>query len=84
MPKGDPLKEMDTYSLKPVDVSFFQYPTLELAQSLLGMLLVKEAERGTASGWIVETEAYIEPNDRAAHSYGNRWIARTGVIMAVS
>jgi len=66
--------------LKPVDVSFFQCSTLDLARTLIGMLLVKETEQGTASGWIVETEAYIGPADRAAHSYGNRRTARTEVM----
>ncbi|MFB0843048.1 DNA-3-methyladenine glycosylase [Paenibacillus oleatilyticus] len=67
-------------SLKPLTASFFQQPTLELARCLLGMLLVKETEAGTASGWIVETEAYIGPGDRAAHSFGNRRTARTEVM----
>ncbi|KZE74859.1 3-methyladenine DNA glycosylase [Paenibacillus elgii] len=67
-------------SFQPVTASFFQQPTLELARSLLGMLLVKETEAGTASGWIVETEAYIGPGDRAAHSFGNRRTARTEVM----
>ena len=66
--------------LKPVDQSFFRKDALELAQALLGMLLVKETEAGIASGWIVETEAYIGPNDRAAHSFGNRRTARTEVM----
>ncbi|KPV60451.1 3-methyladenine DNA glycosylase [Paenibacillus sp. A3] len=65
---------------QPVTASFFQQPTLELARSLLGMLLVKETEAGTASGWIVETEAYIGPGDRAAHSFGNRRTPRTEVM----
>ncbi|MBP1990136.1 DNA-3-methyladenine glycosylase [Paenibacillus eucommiae] len=64
----------------PVDAQFFQKPTLDLARSLLGMLLVKETELGTASGWIVETEAYIGPEDRAAHSFGNRRTPRTEVM----
>jgi DNA-3-methyladenine glycosylase len=65
---------------KPVDPSFFQQPTLELARSLIGKLLIKETEEGTASGIIVETEAYIGPGDRAAHSFGNRRTARTEVM----
>ncbi|NHN32188.1 DNA-3-methyladenine glycosylase [Paenibacillus agricola] len=65
---------------QPIDVSFYQQPTLELARSLLGKLLVKETELGTASGWIVETEAYIGPGDRAAHSFGNRRTRRTDVM----
>lgn len=67
-------------TIAPVSVSFFQRPVHELAQALIGMLLVKEAESGTASGWIVETEAYIGPEDRAAHSYGNRRTPRTEVM----
>lgn len=67
-------------SFQPVDRTFFQQPTLELARSLLGKLLVKETERGTASGWIVETEAYIGPGDKAAHSFGNRRTSRTEVM----
>lgn len=65
---------------QPLDRSFYNQPTLELAQSLLGKLLVKETEEGVASGWIVETEAYIGPRDRAAHSYGNRRTNRTEVM----
>lgn len=67
-------------SFNPIDSSFFQQPTLELARSLLGMLLVKETPSGIASGWIVETEAYIGPGDRAAHSFGNRRTPRTEVM----
>lgn len=65
---------------EPAAASFFEQPTLVLARSLIGMLLVKETEAGTASGWIVETEAYIGPGDRAAHSFGNRRTARTEVM----
>lgn len=67
-------------TIDPVAASFFQRPTLDLAQDLLGMLLVHETEKGTVAGWIVETEAYIGPEDRAAHSYGNRRTARTEVM----
>jgi DNA-3-methyladenine glycosylase len=66
--------------LKPIDYSFFQQPTLSLARALLGKLLVKETELGIASGWIVETEAYIGPGDRAAHGFGNRRTKRTEVM----
>ena len=67
--------------MKPLNAAFFQQrTTLELARSLLGMLLVKVTDTGVASGWIVETEAYVGPGDRAAHSYGNRRTARTEVM----
>jgi DNA-3-methyladenine glycosylase len=59
---------------------FYQQHTLELAVSLLGCTLVKETEEGTAAGIIVETEAYIGPMDRAAHSYNNRRTKRTEIM----
>lgn len=65
---------------QPLSIDFFQKPTLELAQSLLGCLLIKETAEGIASGYIVETEAYMGPKDRAAHSYGNRRTKRTEVM----
>lgn len=64
----------------PVDPAFFHAPTLELARRLLGMLLIKETADGPVGGYIVETEAYIGPGDRAAHSYGNRRTRRTEVM----
>jgi DNA-3-methyladenine glycosylase len=72
--------EVDALSSQPVAVAFFGQPTLLLARSLLGKLLVKETELGIAAGWIVETEAYIGPGDRAAHSFGNRRTPRTEVM----
>ena len=55
--------------MKPLQPDFFQKPILELSKSLLGCLLVKETAEGIAAGYIVETEAYMGPEDRAAHSY---------------
>ena len=64
----------------PLDHKFYEKPTLNLTASLLGCLLVKETEAGTVSGIIVETEAYIGPGDRAAHSYENRRTKRTEIM----
>ncbi len=66
--------------MEPLSSDFFQTPTLELAKNLLGCLLVKETAEGIASGYIVETEAYLGPEDRAAHSYGNRRTKRTEIM----
>jgi DNA-3-methyladenine glycosylase len=53
--------------------------TIALARELLGKrLVVADGARGErVSGRIVETEAYMGPEDRAAHSYNNRRTART-------
>ncbi|PAD20350.1 DNA-3-methyladenine glycosylase [Terribacillus saccharophilus] len=69
---------MTSYPLLPQ--SFYQQPTLELAQSLLGCLLVHETSEGITSGYIVETEAYRGALDRAAHSFNNRRTKRTEIM----
>ncbi|WP_428910518.1 DNA-3-methyladenine glycosylase [Niallia sp. Krafla_26] len=66
--------------MNPLASEFFQQSTLELAKSLLGCLLVKETAEGTAAGYIVETEAYMGPEDRAAHSFGGRRTKRTEIM----
>lgn len=66
--------------MKPLDRKFYHKPTLDLAEALLGCLLVKETTEGITSGIIVETEAYMGPNDRAAHSFGGRRTKRTEVM----
>ncbi|MGN1400448.1 MAG: DNA-3-methyladenine glycosylase [Bacillus sp. (in: firmicutes)] len=67
----------------PIDVlpaDFYRQPTLELARSLLGCLLIKQSDDGITSGFIVETEAYLGATDRAAHSFGNRRTKRTEIM----
>lgn len=61
-------------------IEFYQKNTLELARDLLGCLLVKETNEGTTAGYIVETEAYMGPGDRAAHSFGGRRTKRTEIM----
>ncbi|MBT9281979.1 MAG: DNA-3-methyladenine glycosylase [Hydrogenibacillus schlegelii] len=64
----------------PVSPDFFTRPTLELARALLGQILVHIAPDGVAAGRIVETEAYLGPHDKAAHSYGGRLTHRTRIM----
>jgi DNA-3-methyladenine glycosylase len=43
-------------------------PAPDIAPRLLGLLVVRDDERGRRIGRIVETEAYAGPSDRASHS----------------
>lgn len=55
--------------------------TVQVARELLGKLLVVPDSGGhRISGMIVETEAYLGVEDRAAHSYGGRRTARNEVM----
>lgn len=58
---------------------FFDTTTLQLAENLLGCVLVRETPRGRMAGVIVETEAYTE-NDAAAHSFGGKRTVRNEVM----
>lgn len=50
-----------------------------VAPELLGKLLVHETQDGITSGVIVEVESYLGPEDKGAHSYGNRKSERTKI-----
>ena len=60
--------------------SFYQQDTINVARELLGKTLVHNSKEGTTSGTIVETEAYLGPEDRASHSSGGRRTARNEVM----
>ncbi|MDP3685562.1 MAG: DNA-3-methyladenine glycosylase [bacterium] len=59
--------------------SFYTRPTLVVARDLLGKYLVRRKGRQVLVGKIVETEAYIGPNDRAAHSFGGKVTKRNQI-----
>lgn len=67
-------------SFKPLPRAFYARPVLEVAPECLGKILVFEDQGQVLAGRIVETEAYLGPRDRAAHSYGGRRSPRNEVM----
>jgi DNA-3-methyladenine glycosylase len=54
---------------KRLNRNFYNRSTLKIAKELLGKCLVMEKDGKYVSGKIVETEAYIGPDDPASHAY---------------
>ncbi len=59
--------EIGSFSPELLPVTFYLQPTVEVAQALLGKILVHRTEQGVIAGIIVETEAYCQ-NDPACHA----------------
>ncbi len=55
---------------------FFRRDAITVAQALLGQLLVSVVNGHVTAGRIVEVEAYLGVQDRAAHTFGGRRTAR--------
>lgn len=69
---------MDSFARK-LPPAFFARGTLAVARALIGTYLVHRYRGRLRIGRIVETEAYLGPRDRAAHSSRGR-TARTEVM----
>jgi DNA-3-methyladenine glycosylase len=63
-----------------LDASFFARETTVVARELLGKVLVRQVDGHRLWGRLVEVEAYLGPDDLAAHSKGGRRTARTEVM----
>jgi DNA-3-methyladenine glycosylase len=59
---------------------FFDRDTVTVARELLGKVLVREVGGVRLWGRLVEVEAYLGPDDLAAHSRGGRRTPRTEVM----
>ncbi|CDI64609.1 Putative uncharacterized protein [Lactobacillus helveticus CIRM-BIA 101] len=63
---------------------FTNRPTDEITRDLVGRPLIYDNGKEKLGGYIVEAEAYMGKNDRAAHSYGGhrRVLPTMGFIAA--
>ena len=64
---------------RPLPADFFAQSTLAVARDLLGARLVHETPTGRLVGRVVETEAYVGPDDRGSHAHRGR-TRRTAVM----
>ncbi|MEM8495780.1 MAG: DNA-3-methyladenine glycosylase, partial [Planctomycetota bacterium] len=65
-----------------LDRPFFRQDPVTVARRLLGQRLVHLVDGTRCAGLIVETEAYLGFEDKAAHSYGWRKTERTKTMFA--
>jgi len=66
--------------MKKLPRSFYEQDSITVAQNLLGKYLVHVIDGEELVGKIVEAEAYMGIEDKAAHSYNNRRTPRTEVM----
>ena len=66
--------------LAVLPASFYARETTVVARDVLDKVLVREVDGQRLTGRIVEVEAYLGPDDLAAHSRGGRRTPRTEVM----
>lgn len=66
--------------MKKLDREFYNRDSIIVAKELLGKILVHEVDGQKISAKIVEVEAYMGVNDKAAHSYGGKRTPRVEVM----
>jgi DNA-3-methyladenine glycosylase len=62
---------------------FFERDTKKVAKELLGKYIIRETENGDLITKIIETEAYLGPNDKACHTYNYKKTKRTKTMYKI-
>lgn len=63
-----------------IDKEFYNRSAIDVANDLLGRVLVREVDGRILKGKIVETESYIGAIDKACHAYNGRRTKRTEIL----
>ena len=63
-----------------IDKEFYNRSAIDVANDLLGKVLVREVDGRILKGKIVETESYIGAIDKACHAYNGRRTKRTEIL----
>lgn len=72
---------MDKQSKENIlDKEFFIRDTIKVAKELLGKIIVRNKDGISYRAMIVETEAYLGIEDRAAHTFGGRKTERNKIM----
>ncbi|MFT3984225.1 MAG: DNA-3-methyladenine glycosylase [Lachnospiraceae bacterium] len=66
--------------MKKLEREFYNRDSILVAKELLGKILVHEIGGQRTSAKIIETEAYMGLEDKAAHSYGGKRTSRVEVM----
>jgi DNA-3-methyladenine glycosylase len=66
--------------MERLETEFFLRDAITVARDLIGKRLVRRLDGGEVVCRIVETEAYMGPQDKASHAYKNRASKRTEVF----
>lgn len=66
--------------MKKLEREFYNRDSIVVAKELLGKVLVHEIDGQRITAKIIETEAYMGIEDKAAHSYGGRRTSRVEVM----
>ena len=66
--RDDARETLDVVNGEPLERSFYARPAREVAESLIGKVVLSTLGDGRTAGRIVETEAYTGPEDPASHA----------------
>lgn len=66
--------------MKKLSRDFYERDSVSVARELLGKYLIHNIDGEQLAGKIVEVEAYMGPEDKAAHSYNYRRTPRTEIM----